>query len=121
MRTPPQDSAAGTSCSATSQSTAPPLTGPELRAEHRRQAALGGEVLARTDLDAPSRWWPPLAVFDAPRLETAREALLRVVDETGVHAGHLDIAREIIDGHQELVVDESSPMTMNGPRTRLDH
>lgn len=85
--------------------TAPPLPGPELRAEYRRQAALGDEVLARTDLDAPPRWWPPAEVFDAPRFGTGWEVLLRMVDETAVHAGHLDMAREAIDGHQDLVVE----------------
>lgn len=83
---------------------APPLPGPELRAAYRRQAVLGDEILARTDLDAPPRWWPPLEVFDAPRIETGWEVLLRMIDETAVHAGHLDMAREVIDGHQELVV-----------------
>jgi len=83
---------------------APPLPGPELREAYRRETALGDEILARTDLDAPPRWWPPAEVFDAPRLETGWEILLRVIDETAVHAGHLDIAREEIDGHQDLVV-----------------
>ena len=85
--------------------TAPALSGPELRAEYRRQAALGDEVLARTDLDAPPRWWPPLEVFDAPRFGTGWEVLMRMIDETAVHAGHLDMAREALDGRQDLVLE----------------
>lgn len=84
---------------------APPLPGPELREAYRRETALGDEVLARTDLDAPPLWWPPVEVFDAPRLETGWEVLLRVIDESAVHAGHLDMAREAIDGHQDLVLE----------------
>lgn len=82
-----------------------PLPGPELRAAYRRETALCDEVLARTDLDAPPLWWPPAEVFSAPRLETGWEILLRVIDESAVHAGHLDMARESIDGHQDLVLD----------------
>lgn len=85
--------------------TAPSLPGPQLRAAYRRETALGDEVLARSELDDPPRWWPPAEVFDAPRLGTGWEVLLRVVDESAVHAGHLDMAREAIDGHQDLVVD----------------
>lgn len=84
--------------------TAPPLPGPELRAAYRRETALGDEILARTDLEAPPLWWPPPEVFDAPRLETGWEILLRVMGETSLHAGHLDMAREAIDGRQDLVV-----------------
>lgn len=84
---------------------APPLPGSELREAYRLQTTLGDEVLARTDLDAPPLWWPPAEVFDAPRLGTGWEILLRVIDETAVHAGHLDMAREAIDGHQDLVLD----------------
>lgn len=85
--------------------TAPWISGPDLREAYRRETACGDEVLARTDLDAPPRWWPPAEVFDAPRLETGWEVLLRVIDESAVHAGHLDMARESIDGRQDLVVD----------------
>ncbi|MFP5313179.1 MAG: DUF664 domain-containing protein, partial [Actinomycetes bacterium] len=62
------------------------------------------DVLAGIDLDAAPRWWPPADVFDAPPMSTGREALLRVLTETAVHAGHLDIVRELIDGRQDLVL-----------------
>lgn len=83
---------------------APPLPGPALREAYRRETALGDAALARADLNAPPLWWPPVEVFDAPRLLTGWEILLRVIDETAVHAGHLDMAREAMDGHQDLVV-----------------
>lgn len=33
-----------------------------------------------------------------------RQCILRLLVETATHAGHLDMAREAIDGHQHLVV-----------------
>lgn len=83
---------------------APPLPGDALRATYREDAARGDAVLARTDLDAPPAWWPPPAVFGGPRLVSGWEVVHRVLAETSVHAGHLDFAREGIDGHQHLVV-----------------
>ena len=35
---------------------------------------------------------------------TAREVVLHVLTETAVHAGHLDAARELIDGRTWLVL-----------------
>ena len=61
-------------------------------------------VLAEADLDAPPRWWPPHDVFPFPPFEDVRRCLLRLLVETATHAGHLDLAREGIDGHQHLVV-----------------
>ncbi|WP_299054019.1 DUF664 domain-containing protein [uncultured Nocardioides sp.] len=37
--------------------------------------------------------------------DDAREILLHVLVETTTHAGHLDAARELLDGHQRLVLD----------------
>ena len=37
------------------------------------------------------------------RLETVREVVLPVLTETAVHAGHLDAARELVDGRTWLV------------------
>ncbi|KQQ86688.1 DUF664 domain-containing protein [Arthrobacter sp. Leaf137] len=82
-----------------------PMTGAEAVAIYQREIARSDEVLAAVDLDAPPRWWPPASVFDAPPMSTGREVLFRVLAETSVHAGHLDIVRELIDGHQHLVVN----------------
>ncbi|WP_241983922.1 MULTISPECIES: DUF664 domain-containing protein [Cryobacterium] len=61
-------------------------------------------MLRRIDFDALPRWRPPAGVFEAPPLPNGREVVFRVLAETSVHAGHLDIMRELIDGHQNLVV-----------------
>ncbi|KNH21881.1 hypothetical protein ACU18_01990 [Arthrobacter sp. ZBG10] len=81
-----------------------PMTGPEAVTIYKREIARSEEILAAVDLDAPPRWWPPATVFDAPPVSTGREAVFRVLAETSVHADHLDIVRELIDGHQHLVV-----------------
>ena len=81
-----------------------PMTGAEAISIYKREIARSNEVLAEADLDAPPRWWPPASVFDAPPMSNGREVLFRVLAETSVHAGHLDIVRELIDGHQNLVV-----------------
>ncbi|WP_043483514.1 mycothiol transferase [Arthrobacter sp. SPG23] len=81
------------------------MTGAEAINIYKREIARSDEVLAELDFDAPPRWWPPAGVFDAPPMSDGREVLFRVLAETSVHAGHLDIVRELIDGHQNLVVE----------------
>ncbi|MBG6237126.1 hypothetical protein IWX78_000069 [Mycetocola sp. CAN_C7] len=81
-----------------------PMTGAEALGIYRREIARSDEILAGVDLDAPPLWTPPANVFDAPPLRDGREVVFRVLAETSVHAGHLDIVRELIDGHQNLVV-----------------
>lgn len=46
----------------------------------------------------------PASDYDVPH-GSAREILLHVLVETATHAGHLDAARELLDGHQRLVLD----------------
>ena len=81
-----------------------PMSGAEAVTIYKREIARSDEVIANIDLDAPPRWWPPRSVFDAPPMSDGREVLFRVLAETSIHAGHLDIVRELIDGHQNLVV-----------------
>ncbi len=52
--------------------------------------------------DAPA-WWPANQ-FGEWRLHTLRDVLLHVIAETACHAGHLDAARELIDGRTWAVV-----------------
>ena len=81
-----------------------PMTGAEAINVYERQIARSDAVLRRIDFDAPPLWTPPASVFDGPRMLNGREVIFRVLAETSVHAGHLDIVRELIDGHQNLVV-----------------
>lgn len=82
----------------------PPMSGAEAIAVYRREIERSDRVLTATDLNAPPRWWPPAETFDAPPMRDGHEILFRVLGETSVHAGHLDIVRELIDGHQHLVL-----------------
>lgn len=82
----------------------PVTSGADAVAEYRRWARRSDAMLADLDLDASPRWWPPEEVFPFPPFADARDCLLRLLMETATHAGHLDIARELIDGHQHLVV-----------------
>lgn len=84
---------------------AEPMTGSVAVNIYKREITRSDEVLATIDLDAPPQWWPPTSVFDAPPMSNGREVVFRVLAETSVHAGHLDIIRELIDGHQDLVLE----------------
>lgn len=81
-----------------------PMSGIEAIEVYERQIAGSDEVLGSIDLDAPPRWVPPATVYGGPPMQNGRAVLFRVLSETSVHAGHLDIVRELIDGQQHLVV-----------------
>jgi hypothetical protein len=71
----------------------------EVLAFYRKQCAISDEVLARTALTAgPSGDVPYLA----DEIGQARGVILHMIEETARHAGHLDLARELIDGRTGL-------------------
>lgn len=72
----------------------------EAVAYYRAQAAEMDAILAATPLDAALTGWVPPDVADD--ITTVREAVLHLIEETARHAGHLDIARELIDGRTGL-------------------
>ena len=74
----------------------------EVVAAYREQARRSDEILRAADLDAAPSWWPE-EVFGEWRLDNVREIVLHVLVETAAHAGHLDAARELIDGRQWMV------------------
>lgn len=66
-------------------------------AHYRRQCEISNEVLASRDLDAPLLGevgfeWPGEPITDL------RWVALHLIEETARHAGHLDAARELLDG-----------------------
>jgi hypothetical protein len=71
---------------------------------YRREITASDAVLAGLDLDAPPARWPEY--FGGWRLRDARE-ILHVITETAVHAGHLDAARELLDGRTWTGPEES--------------
>ncbi len=82
----------------------PVTSGADAVAQYRHWRSRSNAVLADVDLDAAPRWWPPKEIFPFPPFDGARDCVLRVLMETATHAGHLDLARELIDGRQHLVV-----------------
>ncbi|KAA2262603.1 DUF664 domain-containing protein [Solihabitans fulvus] len=78
------------------------LTGEEILALYRAEITRSDEVILATALDAKPAWWPDF--FGTWRLDDFGEVLLHVLTETATHAGHLDAARELLDGRQWMVV-----------------
>lgn len=83
---------------------APVTSGTEAVQRYRHWSRRSGALLAEADLDEPPRWWPPAEEFPFPPFADTRRCLLRLLLETATHAGHLDMARERIDGRQYMVI-----------------
>ncbi|MFE5191569.1 DUF664 domain-containing protein [Streptomyces sp. NPDC056628] len=82
---------------------APGVPHTEVLDRYRTEAGLADAAVAAMDADAPPAWWPH-HLFGAPHLHTVRDVLLHVITETACHAGHLDAARELLDGRRWLVL-----------------
>ncbi len=82
----------------------PESTSPaQVLALYRDEIARADVIIGATALDAaPKRW--PTELFGAFRLADLGEVLLHVITETACHAGHLDAARELIDGRTWMVL-----------------
>lgn len=74
-------------------------------ARYRQEIERANAVIAAADLDAAPAWWPT-DLFGDWRLHSVREVVLHVLTETACHAGHLDAARELLDGRRWLVLSE---------------
>lgn len=75
------------------------VTAAEVLDEYRAQIARADAVIAAASgpEEAPRAW--PVAIWPDWRLPDLRHVLLHVITETCCHTGHLDAARELIDGH----------------------
>jgi hypothetical protein len=58
------------------------------------------EMLATTALGAPPRGRHGTGDMDRP--QSVREIVLHLIEETAAHSGHLEIARELLDGKTGL-------------------
>lgn len=72
---------------------------------YREEAALTDQIILRTSLDSEPVAWPTAIFGDMPS-RTLRRTVLHVITETAAHAGQLDVARELVDGHQWLVLTD---------------
>ena len=75
----------------------------EVLATYRREIELADAIVARTSVEAKPAWWSE-DLFEGWHVENVREILLHVIAETACHAGHLDAARELLDGRLWLVL-----------------
>ena len=69
---------------------------------YERACAHGDETVEALDLDAPGsvpHW------AEDRRATTLGFLLVRMVEETGHHAGHAEICRELVDGHMRTDAD----------------
>jgi hypothetical protein len=69
---------------------------------YRAQTVRSDEILAATPLDARPATRPTVDIGVADDVITVRDVVLHVIEETARHAGHLDVARELIDGRTGL-------------------
>jgi hypothetical protein len=69
---------------------------------YRQEVEEANAIVAATPLDAEPRAWPDF--FGEWRLADLRAVILHVIAETACHAGHLDAARELIDGRTWLTL-----------------
>jgi hypothetical protein len=78
--------------------------GADVIAAYRSAIARSDEIIAtRTWDDPPSQpedWWSEAGIA----FPDLRAVVVHVLVETAVHAGHLDAVRELLDGHQHLVI-----------------
>lgn len=72
---------------------------------YRDESSRSDAVAALLSADEAPKYWPP-ELFGDWRLDSVREVLLHVLVETATHAGHLNAARELIDGKQWIVLDD---------------
>ncbi|MFE6888614.1 DinB family protein [Streptomyces sp. NPDC057694] len=79
-------------------------TAAEVLDAYRTAARDADAVIGAAVPDAPPAWWPADLFGPDYRLHDLRELLLHVITETACHAGHLDAARELLDGRRWLTL-----------------
>ncbi len=73
---------------------------------YRDEIIRANAIITATPLDTPPAWWPEDLFPAGSRPQDLREVVLHVITETACHAGHLDAAREFIDGRTWLILTE---------------
>jgi Protein of unknown function (DUF664) len=70
---------------------------------YRDEIERANAIIGETPLEAAPKYWAEH--FGSWRLPDLRAILLHVIAETACHAGHLDAARELLDGKNWIVLD----------------
>jgi uncharacterized damage-inducible protein DinB len=78
--------------------------GEDVLRRYKENVERADAIIASHSLDAAPAWWPDF--FGSWRLHSLREIVIHVMVEVATHAGHLDVARELIDGKQHLVLTD---------------
>jgi hypothetical protein len=78
------------------------LSAEEVLASYRSAIESANTIIESSDLDAPPAYWPE-ETWPNWHMTELRQVVLHVIAETACHAGHLDAARELIDGRQWIV------------------
>lgn len=68
---------------------------------YRQEIERADGIITTTALDTPPALWPD-EFWPTWKLQDLRAVLLHVITEAACHAGHLDAARELIDGRKWL-------------------
>ena len=63
------------------------------------------QIIASSSLGEAPAWWPE-EFFGSWRIDTVRGIVLHSLRETATHAGQLDAVRELLDGHQHVVLTD---------------
>lgn len=71
---------------------------------YRDQIRVSNRWIEATDIAAPPRRRDPLWAEWGVDFPDLRTILLHLIVETATHAGHLDVAVELVDGRQHLVM-----------------
>ena len=75
----------------------------EVFATYRNEITRANAIIAARRADTAPAWWPG-DVFGDRRHDELRDVVLHVITETACHAGHLDAARELLDGRSRRVI-----------------
>ncbi len=73
---------------------------------YRREIELANAIITATDPSAAPAWWPEHHFPPSFVMRDLRQIVLHVITETACHAGHLDAARELIDGRTWLILTD---------------
>jgi hypothetical protein len=74
----------------------PTVSAEDVFAVYRYEAELANTIVADASVDTAPSVWPD--IWPDWRLPDLRAIMLHVITETACHAGHLDAARELLDG-----------------------
>ena len=69
---------------------------------YRNEVEKANAIIRATPLDAPPKWRDEVWEEWGTQVPNLRWILLHMIEETARHAGHLDAARELLDGRTGL-------------------